>query len=126
MKSRHRAAIELLLSHPDTSVAEMLGIRLSTLRAWMEMEGFADALRARENEQGAGARRIARQAVVNSASKLCQMASDPAKPDAKILLDVLKVSGVFEAKSEDPGAALAEVIKQTRKKMEDAHAGVDR
>ena len=121
MKSRHRAAIELLLSHPDTTVAEMMGVRLCTLRAWMQMEHFAEALRDREREQGAGARRMARQAVVNSAAKLCQLAVGPEKPDTKVLLDVLKVSGVFDAETEDPGAALAEVIRQARREeAEDA------
>jgi hypothetical protein len=125
MKARHRAAIELLLSHPDTTVAEMMGVRLVTLRAWMEMEGFVEALRAREREQEAGARRIARQAVVNSAAKLCQLAAEPEKPDTKILVDVLKVSGVFDAESEDPGAALAEIVKVARKRAEDRHAQRD-
>lgn len=125
MKSRHRAAIELLLSHPDTTVAEMIGIRLSTLRAWMRMESFAEALRAREREQEASARRIARQAVVNSATKLCQFATGPEKPDTKVLLDVLKVSGVFDAESEDPGAALAEMVKLAHKNAEDRHAPPD-
>lgn len=113
MKPRHRAAIELLLSHPDTTVAEMLQIRLATLRAWMKLDGFEDALRAREREQQSGARRIARQAVVKSAARLCQLASDTEKADNKTLLDVLKVSGVFEAEAEDPAAALAEVIRLT-------------
>jgi len=125
MKSRHRAAIELLLSHPDTTVAEMLGIRLSTLRGWMRSDRFAEALRARENEQEAGARRIARQAVLNSAAALCQVASDSTKPDAKVLLEVLKASGVFEAESEDPGAALAEVIKLARQEEGDANASAE-
>lgn len=123
MKPRHREAIELLLSHPDTTVAEKLGVRLSTLRAWMEMDDFADALRAREREQESGARRIARQAVVNSASRICQIASDDMKSEPKVLLDVLKASGVFEAESEDPGAALAEMVKIARKRTEDRHAG---
>ena len=122
MKARHRAAIELLLSHPDTTVAEMIGIRLSTLRAWMQMDCFAEALRDREREQQAGARRIARQAALNSAATLCQLACEPTKPDAKVLLEVLKASGVYEAESEDPGAALAEVIKLAqRQEAEDAN-----
>ncbi len=122
MKSRHRAAVELLLSHPDTVVAEMLGVRLQTLRAWMRTEGFADALRARECEQQAGARRIARQAVVCSAAKLCELASDAPKTDPKILLDILKVSGVLEAETEDPGAALAEIIRLARDGVEGTDA----
>lgn len=125
MKARHRAALELLLSHPDTTVAEMIGVRLSTLRAWMQTEEFVEALRDREREQESGARRIARQAVVNSAAKLCQLATQPEKPDTKILVDVLKVSGVFDAESEDPGAALAQMVKLARKKAEDPHAQPD-
>jgi hypothetical protein len=123
MKARHRAAIELLLSHPDTTVAEMLGIRLSTLRGWMRSEPFAEALRAREMEQESAARRIARQAVLNSAATLCQLASDPEKPDTKVLVEVLKASGAFEAETCDPGAALAEVIKLARAEeaASDAH-----
>ena len=123
MKTRLRAAVELLLSHPDTTVAEMLGVRLSTLRSWMRTDWFAEALRDRECEQQQAARRIARQAVLNSAAKLCQLASDPAKPDPKVLLDVLKVSGVFESEPEDPGAALAEVIRLSR--AEEAQANED-
>ena len=125
MKATHREAIELLLSHPDTTVAEMMGIRLATLRAWMQMEHFAEALRDREREQGAGARRMARQAVVNSAAKLCQLAVGPEKPDTKVLVDVLKVSGVFDAETEDPGAALAEMVKLAHKRAEDRHAQPD-
>jgi len=122
MKARHRTAIELLLSHPDTTVAEMIGIRLSTLRAWMQADHFAEALRTREREQAAGARRIARQAALNSAATLCALACEPTKPDVKILLEVLKASGVYEAESEDPGAALAEVIKLAqRQEAEDAN-----
>ena len=121
MKARHRAAIELLLSHPDTIVAEMLGIRLSTLRGWMRTDHFAEALRAREMEQESAARRIARQTVLNSAATLCQLASDPAKPDTKVLVEVLKASGAFEAESCDPGAALAEVIRLARAEEADGN-----
>lgn len=120
MKPRLRTAIELLLCHPETTVAEMMGVRLVTLRDWMKTEGFAEALRAREREQAASARRLARQAVVNSAVRLCQLSSDPQKADAKVLLDLLKASGSFEAEAEDPGAALAEVIRLTRSEEGDA------
>lgn len=122
MKCRQRAAIELLLSYPDTVVAETLGVRLTTLKAWMEMDDFAEALRDREREQQSGARRIARQAVISSAARLCQLASDPNKPDSKILLDVLKASGVFEDHAEDPGAALAEMVRLARKDAEASDA----
>lgn len=114
MRARQRDAIELLLCHPDTVVAEMIGVRLSTLRNWMRSERFARALRDRENEQEIGARRIARQAVVNSAARLCRLADNPDKPDTKVLVDVLKVSGVFDAESADPGAALAEMVRAVK------------
>lgn len=122
MKAKLRTAIEHLLCCPETAVAEMMGVRLSTLRGWMKSEGFMEALRAREREQAACARRLAQQAVVNSALRLCQMAMDQQKCDGKILLDVLKVSGSLEAEAEDPGAALAEAIRQARLE-EEADAG---
>lgn len=121
MKPKLRTAIELLLCHPETTVAEMMGVRLATLRGWMKTEGFIDALRARECEQAAAARRLARQAVVNSAVRLCQIAADPQKSDGKILLDVLKASGSFEKDADDPGAALADAIRFARSE-EDANA----
>lgn len=122
MKAKHRTAVELLLSHPDTTVAEMLGIRLSTLRAWTQTAEFAEALRQRESEQQFAARRIARQAVVNSAATLCQLASNSQKLDAKLLVDVLKASGAFETESNDPGAVLAEIMDRARRNVEERHA----
>ncbi len=122
MKARHFSAVELLLSHPDTTVAEMLGIRLSTLRVWMQMECFADALRAREIEQDSAAKRIARQAVLNAATALCQFTSSPNSADAKALVDILKASGAFETQPNDPGVALAEVLNRARKNSEDRRA----
>lgn len=124
MKPRLYAAIELLLCHPESTVAEMMGIRLCTLRAWMKTEGFAEALRAREREQAASARRLAMQAVVCSAARLCQLATDPGKADAKVLLDIVKASGSLDQDTEDPGAALAEVMRLARE--EEASASCTR
>lgn len=112
MNPIRQSAIELLMSHPDTTVAEMLGIRLTTIRKWMREERFSRALREREQEQRAGAARIAKQAVINAAAALCQLTSDNSKPDAKVLLDVLKVSGAFEPDETDPADALAEVLSR--------------
>jgi hypothetical protein len=120
MKRRVRTAVELLLCHPEATVAEMLGVRLCTLRGWMKTEAFREALDEREREQSACARRLARQAVVSSAVRLCQLASDPTKADAKVLLDVLKASGSLDPEVEDPGAALAEAIRMARKEAADA------
>lgn len=110
MKAIRSTAIELLMSHPDATVAEMLGVRLATLRRWLSDPKFSQALREREREQKAGAARIARQAAINAAAALCQLVSGAAKPDAKLLLDVLKVSGAFEPDAADPAEALAEVL----------------
>ncbi|MCL5105541.1 MAG: hypothetical protein M1133_15710 [Armatimonadetes bacterium] len=119
MKCRRFTAIELLMSHPDSTVAEMLGLRLSTLRRWMGEPTFAEALRNREREQKASAGRIARQAAINAAAALCQAASDMSKPEPKVLLEVLKVSGAFEAQAVDPADALAEIIARATKEAED-------
>ena len=119
MKARRRTAIELLMSHPDSTVAEMLGVRLITLRQWLHDPEFSQALRDREREQRTSAGRIARQAVINAATSLCQAVSDPSKPDVKALLEVLKASGVFEIEQEDPGEALAEIIRQAAKMEEE-------
>ena len=112
MKARHVTAIELLLSYPDSVVAEMLGVRQSTLARWMESDQFAKALRDREREQRKGLARIARQAALRAATSLCQVAQDQTKPDAKALLEIIKASGAFEEEQTDPGEALAEVIRR--------------
>lgn len=122
MKARRRTAIELLLCHPDTTVAEMIGVRLSTLRAWMRDAEFAEALRQRETEQQSACRRIARQAVLNSAAMLCQLVCDLQKLDAKLLVDVLKASGAFETDADDAGAALTEIMERAKKNVEQRHA----
>jgi hypothetical protein len=99
------------MSYPDSTVAEMLGIRLGTLRGWMRMDDFAKALADREREQKSSAVRIASQAVVNAAASLCQAAGEPSKTDIKVLLEVLKASGAFEQTPDDPGEALAQIIR---------------
>ena len=111
MNTRHQAAVELLMSYPDSTVAEMLGIRLATLRRWMHMEDFAEALKERDQEQEATVARIARQAAVNAAASLCQVAGEPSKTDIKVFLEVLKACGAFDEKTEDAGQALAQIIR---------------
>ena len=111
MNTRRQTAVDLLMSYPDSVVAEMLGVRLGTLRRWMHMEDFAEALDQRDKEQKATVARIARQAAVNAAASLCQVASEPSKTDIKVLLEVLKACGAFEEKAEDAGQALAQIIR---------------
>ena len=38
------------------------------------------------------------------------MAGNGAKPDAKVMLDILKASGAFEAEQNDPAEALRNII----------------
>lgn len=112
MNPKQCAAVELLLAHPDTVVAEMLGVRLATLRRWMRNDEFAQALRSRESEQKSGAARIARQALVNAAACLAGATAGADRQDPKVLLDLLKAGGVFEAAQTDPAEALAEAIRR--------------
>ena len=94
-------------------MAEMAGMKLCVLREWMRRPEFRAELKAREREQKEAAARLARQAVLNAASALSSATGDTKiKLEAKILLDVLKASGALEDKGEDPGEALAEVIRQ--------------
>ena len=112
MRTIQRTGIELLMSYPDSTVAEMLGIRLCTLRRWLKDPDFRAALREREREQKAGAIRIARQAAMNAAAALCDSVNGSGKtpPDAKALLEVLKASGAYDVDAVDPGQALAEIM----------------
>ena len=56
--------------------------------------------------------RIARQAAMNAATALCKSVNGSGKtsPDAKALLEVLKVSGAYDVDAVDPGQALAEIM----------------
>jgi hypothetical protein len=105
------AAVELLMSYPDAMVAEMLGVRLQTLTRWMQELDFAEAMRSREREQTRSLSRLARQAAVRAAAALCQAVGNGSTPDAKVLLDMLKVSGAFEAQEADPAETLREIVR---------------
>ena len=115
MNSRRALAVELLMSYPESTVAEMLGVRLKTLTRWMAMPDFADALRQRERSQRQSLSRIARQSALRAAASLCQLAGngEPAKVDPKVLLDVIKTSGAFEKDESDSADALIEIINRT-------------
>lgn len=112
MGTRRSYAIELLMSFPEAVVAEMLGLKLCTLRRWMRDDRFAEALREREREQAASLARLSRQAAVNAAAVLCQVFSGGCKADPKVVLETLKVSGAFDIPQEDPARALADMIKK--------------
>jgi len=120
MRAKRRRAVRFLMTNSTERVAEMLGIRLTTLENWMSMDDFRAALREREREQKRSLARIARQAALNAAESLCDQVLDRAKPDAKIMLDLIKASAAFEAESEDPVAAIEEVLRHAREEMPDA------
>jgi hypothetical protein len=111
VRGKRLAAVELLMSYPDTVVAEMLGVRLQTVVRWMQDEDLAETLRSREREQARSLARLARQAAVRAAAALCQAAGNGSKPDPKVMLDILKASGAFEAEQADPAEALRDIIK---------------
>ena len=123
MKNRRYAAVELLMSYPDSVVAEMLGIKLRTLTRWSGMRDFAEALKERERRQRESLARIARQAALRAAASLCQATGEPSKADAKVLLEVLKASGAFEPEQADPADALAEVVGRVMNAEEEKNGG---
>lgn len=112
MKSRRARAVDLLMGNQPEQVAKMVGVRLITLESWMKMNDFRDALASREREHKRSLARLARQAAVNAAETLCTVAANRTKPDAKILLEIIKASGAFEPQTEDSGDSLAEVIRR--------------
>ena len=111
MNGKRLAAVELLMSYPDTVVAEILGVRQQTLARWMQDGDFSEALRSREREQARSLWRIARRAALRAAAALCQAAGNGTKPDPKVMLDILKASGAFEAQQADPEETLRDIIK---------------
>ncbi len=112
MNAKRALAVELLMNYPDWMVAEMVGVRLRTLMRWMRMPDFADALREREKQQARSLFRLARQAALKAAAALCETNGGTAKPDPKVLLETLKLSGAFETPAQDPVDALGEIVNR--------------
>ena len=113
MKSRRARAVELMMSNQPVQVAEMVGVRVETLERWMEMVDFKDALASSEKMQRKSLTMLSRQAAVNAAETLCEVASDRTKPDAKILLEIVKAAGGFN-QEEDSEDGLIEVLRAAR------------
>ncbi|MDH7602290.1 MAG: hypothetical protein QHI38_09100 [Armatimonadota bacterium] len=112
MNAKRALAVELLMNYPDWVVAEMVGVRLKTLQGWMKMPDFAEALREREKDQARSVSRLARQAALKAAAALCEVNGGTAKPDPKILLETLKLSGAFEEPVQDPADVLGELVNR--------------
>ena len=115
LNNQRKCAIDLLMCHPETLVAEMLGIKTSTLRSWMCDSEFSDALRERDNGQRTSLLRLARQSALFAAASLCQSASEPGKLDLKIAVELMKLSGAFEKEEISEMDALSEIIKMAAK-----------
>ena len=113
MKSRRARAVELLMSNQPVQVAEMVGVRVETLERWMDMVDFKEALASSEKMQKKSLAMLSRQAAVNAAETLCEIASDRTKPDAKILLEIVKAAGGFN-QEEDNGEGIIEVLRAAR------------
>ncbi len=114
MRANRRKALDLLMTQQPDEVAQSVGVRLTTLETWMRMDDFRKALRAREQEQKRALARLSRQAALSAAQSLCAAAERAAKPDPKILLEIIKASGAFEAEEEDPAEAVADVLRAAR------------
>jgi len=112
LKGKQSQAVELLMSYPDYTVAEKLGVRLRTLTRWAAMPEVSDAIRDREREQKRAVARLATQAVLRAAAALCEKAKGSESADPKLMLEVLKAASAFEAEQEDPGEALAQVLQR--------------
>jgi hypothetical protein len=121
VNGKRSAAVELLMSYPDSMVAEILGVRLQTLSKWMQEPDFVEALRLREREQSKSLFRVARQAALRSAAALCQAAGNGTQPDPKVLLEVLKASKAFEPEEADPAEALRDIIRLAEQAAEAEH-----
>jgi hypothetical protein len=111
MGPRHRRALDLLMSRQPHEVAEEMGVTLVTIERWMGSGEFRDALREREREQKRSLARLARQAAVRAARVLCDSASESAKLDAKLLLEIVKASGAFASEADDDDGGLDEMIR---------------
>jgi len=112
VNAKQRAALDLLVGCPDSTVAEMLGVAPSVLRRWLRNRAFSAELRAREAESEAELKRMAGHAALNSAVGLCRVTAETSKPDPKLLLETLKASGVFSRENREPSESLADVIRK--------------
>jgi len=117
-------ALDLLFTLTPEEAAERLDVRPATLRRWMADERFARHLRLRYQERREAARRIAAEGAL-AAARLVEglVRGGDEKGPAKAVLDLLKMSGIFEEHgetSEEGASALAGLIAQAR---ESARAG---
>lgn len=109
----------MLFEAPEEKVAEMLGVKLDTLRRWKGKREFIDAMQLAATETRQSATRILSNALAHAAERIHEMVAigadtQPLKPDAKVMVDMLKASGMLEAVLNDTGESesLASILAQ--------------
>ena len=105
LSAKQQTAIELLFSNTEQQAAQMLGVRQSTMRRWLETPEFCTAIRDIERRQRKALIRIAGNAALIAVVSLCTGV------DPKTALEVLKLSKALEHQDEDSAEYLAEVLK---------------
>jgi hypothetical protein len=99
LRNRQTKAVRLLFEMPDHKVAEELGIRVDTLRRWKRQKEFRAAMLARSRESQESAERIMSESLSHAASRARDLLAsevDAKKPDLKVVIDLLKCSGILE------------------------------
>ncbi|MDO8684899.1 MAG: hypothetical protein Q7N50_15655 [Armatimonadota bacterium] len=119
LNPKQRQAVRLLFEAPEEKVAEMLGVKLDTLRRWKGKREFIDAMQLAATETRQSATRILSNALAHAAERIHEMVAigadtQPLKPDAKVMVDMLKASGMLEAVLNDTGESesLASILAQ--------------
>jgi len=120
LHSKQRRAIRLLFELPEEKVAEELGIRLDTLRRWKAKKEFVSGVEAVSAGNRQAVCRILSRGLAHAAARVCGMVavdadeSPTGKLDSKIMVDMLKASGLLEAAAgeADEGDALAAVLAE--------------
>jgi hypothetical protein len=127
LNGKQRKAVRLLFEMPEDAVAEELGVRPETLRAWKADSEFAAEMRARDREAKESAARIISNTVAHAAARIYGMVvvsadGGPAKLDVKALVDMLKGSGLLGAalKGNSDAERLENYIARIASKPEDA------
>ncbi len=105
LSAKQQTAIELLFSNTEQQAAQMLGVRQSTMRRWLETPEFCTTIRDIERRQRKALIRIAGNAALIAVVSLCTGV------DPKTALEVLKLSKALEHQDEDSAEYLAEVFK---------------
>lgn len=116
LDNRKRKAIALLFQHIDDEVARKLKISRETLEGWKRDPEFAQALCEFVQENRLAAVRFISRRVVEAAQELeAMIKSSDEKVRHKVIIDLLKASGLLAADhstAEDDGAGFSAVLRR--------------